>query len=645
MAYAAFAKIDPRLLKQEFGADKSALITAAGEAVGDALQGLGDMKKAIEDKEKADEDRAWETWKREKEMQDVYDVWAKEKAANIQGVSEDPPSFPGYSINAQGRLIKDEATAIADAISPERAERRKRRNKRRIEKGKGVLSQKEGDIELDPVTGEEIVQAPVVEEQESPEEQPNPIHTGLNEQTNSNAYGGQYKDLDESEAATAMLKKGNGALPGLANAVNNVTEAPGYDGKGNVELSSLSTALSTDPPGVSVVYNHDLGVAEFVWQDNDKKWHTLPTSAYNTQTGELNVKQANGGKEIQNAVTSEFVIDKIIPRTSNLYGALTKGEFLGNKEEILQTIQSDAVQFFTDTPGALDSFQRNIPIDPATKKPFEDPTPDSPWTVEDAASVMQGIVVNDPRFSSTFSAVEKKKPITGFNATQAGQDFDSDINRNFNVDYFSGTLGLKGVTENEDGTITFYVEDIEAVNGGTREVKRKVTVSNDAKGRNTVAQYAAGNVFTGKELTGIKTHNAEVGASIQARETRDNNTVDDIAGVRSADGITVRDGIAYDAKGGELGEVKIVDGRIINTKTNVDLGAAPEQISLNQILVRYDVESITDLPSGIQTPYVQREVTAGKLGKASILELYGATASKDLPREIQRIYYNKNTKA
>lgn len=643
MAYAAFAKVDPRLLAQNFGGDKSASIAAAGKAVAD----ISDSIIAAKDKKKKDaketEDRKWTDFKRTTEVQEVYDKWSKKVELNVAGVSADPPSFPGYTIEG-GRAIKTaEANNLADGLTGNRKERRKKRNKRRIARGKDTLSYKEGDVKFD-AEGQEIVDVPKATEatEEKVDGPLEMIYSKLNEKV-PGSYDQRYKSVEQAEAALEAAAVANANLgEKVVPAIAKIVDSPLFDGDSpqNAAIVSLHTAASAQPPGVHSVYNHKTRTVDYVWQDAGSG-ETMTLSSNNVT--ELSL---NGGKAVTLATTNENVIEKLLVNANSkvamelLQSASLTGKFIPGLEAAKGTIHTETAQYLTDTPGALESYIRTSGIKKAiTDGDFVDPTPNSGITAEDAASFTLGTIQKDQRFAGAFTnkKVVKEVKVKPINVANVLQDIDSDINVNFNnrnVAFFE-SKGYKEVRFDEEGNMTHLIKtqkegdtdgELLYTEAGTPlMVSERVTVANTASGRNDIGLNVINSDYTGKDKAALLGSNTEAGQAFGGAEAQDNKTLSRI-------NPTLKEGQT------------IVGGKLLD-KNNVIIGNAPKAISLRQTLIEYKVKSVTKLPFEVQDAIITRDIDNGTIAdKAGLLALYEVGDVTELPKYLQQKYYTSKFK-
>lgn len=497
MAYAAYAKVDPRLLAQDYG-NNSAAITAAGKGISDVLNQLAKNKTDAEVKEKEDEDRRHVEFKRKMEYQKVLDDWTKKRDLNVAGASANPPEFPGFS-NEGGRLIADtEVNNIADGMTDNRRNRRKKRNERRIGRGQDVLKKKKGDVEFD-TEGNPILETKKPEAVTEVQVDPlvTKMYTSLNT-INPGAYNKQYSTVEKALTAKANLGKAQVSLgQKVGPLVEEIVTQPGFDSNSpnNAQLVSFSTALSADPPGVHTITNHLTNTAEYAWQNAETgEWEVMPAT-------NVTALSLNRGKKADLAQTSERFLDKIAVGDvlkadfKLLKLAATAEEGLPGIEAIEQSIEVKSTNLFTEDEDLLNSYVRNADltniveldptqtkvtladiagrlkgkVNPLTGKAFV--VGDNEITASDAASYVLGTVRGDQRWAGAWTSPVNEKASSKI--TNYGQEYNTLNERtatefqNKNVTHFSN-LGFNNVRFQGEGknltmSYTTLVPEIDSV--------------------------------------------------------------------------------------------------------------------------------------------------------------------------------------
>ena len=443
MAYAAFAKVDPRLLAEKEFTDHSAAITAAGKAVGDTLQGLGDLELAKSDWDKEEKariqqenDNEFLQWQRDEAVMQSYLDFQERKEL---GYGADPGTWtppPGYTSDGR-RIINDtEGSNIVNGI--------KGTNSSSSETSDGVTVENENnEVVVDGDSGNDGGN------------DGNDIYYGEGglDSSLSGQYGPnyRYRNRDEAIAAIDGIDAANGNLDNLKTGVGNITGLPNYDAEANPRITSLTTALEND--GVRSVYNHSTNQVDYVWQDSDGKWYNMPASAV-SQDGQVNTTLLNKGEKVKSKLNRVDVLDGLLVSKSpggtavqrlRMDVPLTDAELQQAQDSVTTELR---VQFKKD-PDALASFIRTNNV--------VDPTPDDgEITAEDAANWFWGTLEGD----ETMRAFNSTTDSGAFNAGRTLDGYYDTVENAYEIqdERFFQELGLKGARF-VDGVLMYEQSD------------------------------------------------------------------------------------------------------------------------------------------------------------------------------------------
>ena len=523
MAYAAFAKVDPRLLAQSYGADRSASIEAAGKAVGGALEGLGQMQKSIQDKEKEDKEQARKeetydfiNWQRTQEVQKAYNDFQEKKSLIKSGDLEGdanaefiPP--PGYTIEG-GQIIRE--TEVQNIAAPLNGTK-KTEPKEDSNQYDGTGTPKKGQVIVTP-DGEEIIvgdanrDGVVNDKDKGIYEGPN----GLNNAFPGGQYGRGATTVTQAKKRKGVMGAASNGLSTLKDNVTRITNEPGYDADANTELTSLATAVDND--AVHVVYNSTGGAngeggAEYVWQDADGKWHRMSADGLVKTDGTIDPKRLNGGQDVSKIYTNADLTNSVLNsrdlELSTAVKALTSGEYIRPEDVATysQTIMTKVEDIFAQNPTQLASYNKSAEV--------VDLDGDGDIDAADASAHFYGTLSERPMFKGT---LEQKAPISTAQHTEAvlGQTYNGIVTNisNKNTAYFTN-LGFKNVKFNDKGQLTYQIETTYEDEGAIKTKLETVTVTNKQDILNMV-RPAVTATYTGKDkasiLGGIDTFSANV---------------------------------------------------------------------------------------------------------------------------------------
>ena len=435
MAYAAFSRVDPRLLAQDFGADKSAAIGAVGDTI-KALGGIAaDTITEIDKKKKEEDDLAFLQFQRTQEVQRAYDS-NQEQIALYEGTRFEPGEFtppPGYTIENGRAILETEVNNLADGITGKRRERRKKRNQKRIAKGKDPLAYKQGDVILDSQGNEVIEVTPTNNVEETEEETKPAIYNDINGAFPGSNFGGGYRSKKEALTAKDSLASATSGLNEVSGAITNITSSPNYDAAANPMLTSFQTA--SDNNAVHTMYDSASKNTYYVWQGKDGSYHRVNASNVITRNGQLNVGAFTGGKEVQGRVTNSSVTDGLLAKKAlqPIFTKLNNGQYVPPAQ--VAVIENTLTNEFTSNPDMLASYIRNNEV--------VDPTPDDgEITAADAAAFHMGTLRGNPLFETGFNA----PPPTVTNTTDTIKGLYGNIVTSYKAKdaTFFESLGLKG---------------------------------------------------------------------------------------------------------------------------------------------------------------------------------------------------------
>ena len=269
MAYAAFAKVDPRLLAQDFGADKSEVIKAAGSLVGEVGDAAATIIKANADAEAA----------RETELNQIGENIVNENQRLQQwtdngNLPEDFETIPGYTVRDGQVVYENQIRQMALGLKGKEG-RQFRRDQRRVNRGKkartklgskyfddeGQVVDEQGNILTDKLERKQEERVYSDYEQKIFETNPdyNPNETRRLPSKEDTARYANDSQVEETLFAT------------LRDQVNSLRLSP----KNNERLSGFIAAIGREN-GVQRMFNGRTGGWDYVWTDNKGKVQTMP---------------------------------------------------------------------------------------------------------------------------------------------------------------------------------------------------------------------------------------------------------------------------------------------------------------------------------------------------------------------------------
>ena len=296
MAYAAFSKVDPRLLAQDLGADKSAVITAAGQAFSDIAEGWGEIRKAENDADMKNEKKLNEIGENIVLEQERLRKWTEESGKNAAAFTP----LPGFTVKDNQIVYENQAELMALSLKG-RDRRRDARNKKRAQRGKDSLEQKgkenKYDSEGNIIDDEGNILKSIKTERDITAYEPSEFEIMANNEFDN--------DYDTSvNIPTAAETKANGTLSQKIDGVNaNIIESTKtLSPENNPVLASYVNAIN-GPEGnrPKELYNANTGGWDLVWKGSDGKLQRISkeelvskgTNAFGTPVEDVGVRNVS----------------------------------------------------------------------------------------------------------------------------------------------------------------------------------------------------------------------------------------------------------------------------------------------------------------------------------------------------------------
>ena len=481
MAYGAFAKVDPRLLAQDFGADRSASIAAAGDAIEKIGNIIVSAKKEGEQKEKEAEDREY-TMKRRGQMDQLFamDVQIKQgQVADIERQNE----FRKGDLQNNGKIpnlftVEENTTNLATSI-------------------KGIEPTPKSDS------------TPTVEGTD--------IKTDTEIQSSYTNYsnGSTVKSPDGTEYTMNNKLNLSAIPPNLPNkVVDKVMARAGVLTNASIGLQTALEDLDITKGGNERLWKIKDSNLVQVWNPNSKT-NQLAAAYTNTDTGEIEMiplsdhEIANGGKLLLESQQPNMTEARVF--TSNTFTSKFYNKTL-TKEPMLQQDYDNLERGLNETfskPSAVDNY---IELNNIT-----DLTGDDVVNAKDAVAYAMGV----GQGLATDREV-RKADLTPDEVQEAVETRVRNIDAEVQIEYQAGNaqyfrdLGYKEATFDKDGAMT-YVEPYTTTEG--KAANKLVTFTPTPTEFHKVGRQAIyKNYGSGKERTALASAHTQLTPKIKQEQ-------------------------------------------------------------------------------------------------------------------------------